>query len=107
MQVLPRQGSVLKACLLACALGLAGTDARAFDFFGLFGSDDKPPAASQTALPYVVTFAITGDDDVERSLKDASNLYRLRDNAPPDGDSLVRRAEADFAPLIDALWGAG
>ncbi|MET0429593.1 MAG: autotransporter assembly complex family protein [Microvirga sp.] len=92
---------------MACAVGLAGSDARAFDFFGLFGSDDKPPAASQAALPYVVTFAITGDDGVERSLKDASNLYRLRDAAPPDGDSLVRRAESDFAPLIDALWGAG
>nr|WP_204215977.1 autotransporter assembly complex family protein [Microvirga pudoricolor] len=93
--------------MLACALGLACSEAKAFDFFGLFGSSDKPPAASQTALPYFLTFTISGDDDVESALKDASNLYRLRENAPPDGQSLVRRVETDFAPLIDALWGAG
>ncbi len=44
---------------------------------------------------------------MEGRLLDASNLYRLRQDAPPDGDTLVQRADADFAPLIDALWGAG
>ena len=26
---------------------------------------------------------------------------------PSDGDSLARRAQADFGPLLDALWGLG
>ena len=30
-----------------------------------------------------------------------------RDDAPPDGDSLARRAMRDFSPIVDALWGAG
>src|SRR5690606_39251973 len=30
-----------------------------------------------------------------------------RQDPPPDGQTLVRRAEGDLAPLIDALWGAG
>jgi translocation and assembly module TamA len=108
MQGLPRRGAVyLSASLFALAAVLSSGEARAFDFFGLFGSDDKPPAASQDALPYAVTFDITGEDDVESNLKDASTLYGLRDNAPPDGESLARRAETDFAPLIDALWASG
>ena len=38
---------------------------------------------------------------------DASSLYKLRKDAPPDGEALARRAESDFGPMIDALWGAG
>ena len=41
------------------------------------------------------------------SVKDASSLYSLRKDAPPDGEALARRAQGDFAPVIDALWGAG
>ena len=40
-------------------------------------------------------------------MKDASSLYSLRKDAPPDGEALARRAQGDFAPVIDALWGAG
>ena len=40
-------------------------------------------------------------------MRDASSLYSLRKDAPPDGEALARRAESDFAPVIDALWGAG
>ena len=84
------------------------TVARAFDFFGLFGSDDTPPAVSQTAISYSFTVEVVGDDSaLKNAVKDASSLYRLRKDAPPDGEALARRAESDFAPLIDALWGAG
>ena len=38
---------------------------------------------------------------------DASSLYKLRKDAPPDGDALARRAQSDFGPIIDAMWGAG
>ncbi len=39
--------------------------------------------------------------------QDASSLYALRRDAPPDGDTLARRALRDFAPLIDAAWASG
>jgi translocation and assembly module TamA len=80
--------------------------ASALDFFGLFDSQ-AAPQPSPTTLPYKVDFEVKGDDAVERALEDASNLYKLRDTPPPDGESLVQRATTDFGPLIDALWGAG
>ena len=82
--------------------------ARAFDFFGLWGSDETPPPISQANIPYIVTVEVTGDDSaVKTAVRDASSLYRLRKDAPPDGEALARRAQSDFAPVIDALWGAG
>ena len=44
---------------------------------------------------------------LKNAVKDASSLYKLRKDAPPDGDALARRAESDFGPIIDAMWGAG
>ncbi|GEO17030.1 autotransporter assembly complex protein TamA [Microvirga aerophila] len=108
MRLFPwRKAALLSACLV-CTGGFASVEAQAFDFFGLFGSKDNPPAPSPTALPYAVTFDVTGDGkSIERTLQDTSSLYRLRTDAPPDGESLVRRAQADFGPLLDALWGLG
>ena len=84
------------------------TVAQAFDFFGLFGSDDTPPAVSRAAIPYSFTVQVAGDvSGLKDSVKDASSLYSLRKDAPPDGEALARRAQGDFAPVIDALWGAG
>jgi translocation and assembly module TamA len=82
--------------------------AQAFDPFGWFGGDDTP-AVSTSALPYKITFeARTGaGENLEQALKDASNLYRLRSDAPPDGETLIRRAQTDLMPLVSALWGAG
>jgi translocation and assembly module TamA len=81
--------------------------ARAFDFFGLWGSDETPPI-SQANIPYTLTVEVTGDDGaVKTAVRDASSLYSLRKDAPPDGEALARRAQSDFAPVIDALWGAG
>ncbi len=78
----------------------------ALDLFGLFG-DDKPPAASAQALPYLIEFHTGDSSDLKDALQQASTLYRTRQEPPPDGDTLVRRAEGDLAPMIDALWGAG
>jgi translocation and assembly module TamA len=84
------------------------TVAQAFDFFGLFGSDDTPPPISRASIPYILTVEVAGDDGALKSaVRDASSLYRLRKDAPADGEALARRAESDFAPVIDALWGAG
>ena len=99
-----RAVSALGAGLIVLGVSAA---ARALDFFGLFGSE-APPPISATALSYAVTIDIAGDDNALASAAmDASSLYKLRQDAPPDGDSLARRATRDFAPLIDALWGAG
>jgi translocation and assembly module TamA len=98
-----------RARALAAALILLGASAgaNAFDFFGLFGSE-APPPVSTTALSYAVTITVTdGDKSLANAVMDASSLYRLRQDPPPDGDSLARRATRDFAPLVDALWGAG
>ncbi len=93
-------------CCLSTVLFGPGP-AHAFNFFGLFG-DDKPPAVSQSALPYLLEFqAGEGSKDLRESLEQASTLYRTRQDPPPDGEALVRRAEGDLAPLIDTLWGAG
>ena len=84
----------------------------AFDFFGLLG--DEPPAVSQKSLPYSMKFNIvggpadwTGASELTEPLQEVSNLYKLRQNAPIGGASLVQRAAGDLAPMLDALWGAG
>ena len=60
------------------------TVAEAFDFFGLFGSDDTPPAVSRAAISYSFTVQVTGDASaLKDSVKDASSLYSLRKDAPP------------------------
>lgn len=103
-----RNVAILSACLLVYPATFESSRAQGFDFFGLFGSRDDPPAPSAGALPYAMTFTISGgDEDIEETLKNTSTLYRLRGDAPPDGEALVRRAQSDFAPLIDALWGLG
>lgn len=92
-------------CLVSVLIG--PSPALAFDFFGLFG-DDKPPAASRQALPYLLEFQTgEGSKDLKEALEQASTLYRTRQDPPPDGETLVRRAEGDLAPMLDALWGAG
>ena len=97
----------LLVLLVLAALVEADRPARAFDLFGLFGGESAPEPSAE-ALPYDVTFETRGDaDDVENALQQASNLYKLRRDAPPDGETLVQRVRSDFAPLIDALWSLG
>ncbi len=62
---------------------------------------------SAAALPYSVRFQGVEDEDLLQALKDTSGLYRLRNDAPPDGEGLLRRAEADAPRLVDALSGFG
>ena len=96
----------------AAIMILSGADpAAAFEFFGLFGSD-KPPAVSPATLPYTITVEGKGrdtddDSDVEQALRDASATYKLRHEAPVDGDGLARRLQADTGPTLDALWALG
>lgn len=83
--------------------------ALAFDFFGLFGgSKEEPPPVSPKTLPYKIIFTNGKvSSDLKTALRDISVLNKLLKEAPPDGDTLVARAEADLPRLIDALWGNG
>lgn len=101
-----RRPATALMCVTVLICAGAGGSARAFDFFGLFGRDSVPEP-SGSALPYELSFEVRGDGDVESLLRQASNLDKLRRDAPPDGDTLVQRVRADFPPLIDALWSAG
>ncbi len=90
---------------LGLNIGLAES-ARAASFFGLFGSDEQPPAPTPETLPYQVEFN-AGESATAGILRDTSDLYRLRLEPPPNGDGLARRVEADLPRLLDALWGEG
>ena len=102
-----------RACQTACMgmllVGAAADpqSARAFDWFGLFGSDEELPIPSAGSLPYTVMIQGIDNDDVLKALKDTSTLYRLRQEAPPDGEGIVRRAEEDLRRLSDAISGFG
>ena len=95
----------LAAAVVACS---PGDSAQAFNFFGLWGSDESPPPVSRTTISYAVTIDVAGGDSgLKNGVMDASSVYKLRTDAPPDGDALARRAQSDFGPIIDAMWGAG
>lgn len=100
-----RRRRLIGAIVVLSLICIPAGPVQAFDFFGLFGSKDPEP--SPTALPYKVEFVAHGDGDADDTLQEASSLHNLRGTPPPDGESLVQRVRADFAPMIDALWGAG
>jgi translocation and assembly module TamA len=82
--------------------------ARAFDFFGLLGSEEEPPAPSQEAIPYRIE--IVGLDDfpqLQRALEDSSSAFRLRMQPPAAGAGLARRVVTDLPRLVEALWANG
>ena len=82
--------------------------ARAQSFFDFLPWGQKAPEPSASTLPYELTVVVAGDEKgVKQAVLDASTLQRLRSDAPPDADALVRRAELDLPRVIDALWGAG
>ena len=58
-------------------------------------------------MPSRSTSHATTTDSRTRFRTPPSSLYKLRRGLAPDGDALARRAQSDFGPIIDAMWGAG
>ena len=99
---------VVCVCVLAGLMALPGHEARALDILGFLGLGDKTPAPSPTTYPYQLTVEAPGaPKDVRQAAEDASNLSRLKTEAPGAADQLVRIAEADLPRITDALWGLG
>jgi translocation and assembly module TamA len=95
------------AWLLSSLFLLSTPDgARATWLFGLFGAEDDLPSPGPEILPYSLKFDAAGAD-VVGDLQDASDLYRLRMDPPPNGEALSRRVAADLSNLLDALWANG
>ncbi|AMJ59494.1 autotransporter assembly complex protein TamA [Bosea sp. PAMC 26642] len=103
-------GGAVATLLVVQALPAQAFDLSSLDIFGWFGSKEEPPAPSATTLPYQLQFDLGDAPDAKvltRSLQDASLLYRLRQDSPPDGETLARRMAADLNPVVDALWSQG
>ena len=100
------RGSALFGAVIA-TLAMAAQPALALDFLGWFGLGEKPPAPSATTITYEVQFPGVTDKDLLQALRDASTLYRLRQDPLPDAESLLRRSQVDLPHLTSALWGAG
>jgi len=66
-------------------------------------------AALQAAdpQPYTVAIEPTGEDDLDRTLRDASSLISLREKAPVGPFALVTRAREDIDRLVTALHSFG
>jgi translocation and assembly module TamA len=104
-----KRASFIFISLVAALLTPSAADqARAFDFFGLLGSEDEPPAPSPEALPYKIEFAGLGDDaNLAQHSKDASTSWRLRLQPPVGGAALTQRVIADMPRIGETLWGDG
>ncbi len=99
---------LIVAAAAAVTLFSGPEGAHAFSFFGFFGSEETPPPVSGTAISYSVTIDVGGGDSgIEAAVMNASSLYKLIKDPPPDGDALARRATNDFGSIVDALWGLG
>ncbi|MEP9376751.1 autotransporter assembly complex family protein [Aquabacter sp. CN5-332] len=96
------------------ALALAGP-ARAADdptffdqaiaWFNPNAAKSEPPVAD--AVPYAVTFDVSGDSAVRGAITDASNLETLKRSPPAGAAGLVRRALADQDRIVAALYSEG
>ena len=106
-------GTLRRVCICAVvASPLLASDAHANEptFFdrviAWFNPDMGPPDTSvPNATPYTVTFEITGAErSVRSAVIDASNLERLKRQAPAGAAGLIRRAFADRDRILAALY---
>ncbi|WP_244644110.1 autotransporter assembly complex protein TamA [Azorhizobium oxalatiphilum] len=78
---------------------------KAMAWFNPNAAKNQPAVADAT--PYALTIDVTGDSAAKSAVTDASNLERLKTNAPSGAAGLVRRALADRERIIAALYAEG
>ena len=78
---------------------------QALAWFNPNATRTEPPATD--AVPYEVTFDVTGDASAKGAISDASNLESLRRTPPSGAAGLVRRALADQDRIVAALYAEG
>ncbi len=107
-----RRGSHVLVLTVAAALAgsFSASEAAADDrslldrLTGLFSRSQPDGPQAPDAVSYNLDIRITGDDDVESAVEDASNLERLKKSAPSGTAGLVQRALADEERVLAALY---
>jgi translocation and assembly module TamA len=86
--------------------------AAAFELFGIrfFGREPDPEDLPVgTPQPYEVTFTVAAgdDEDIEDTLKGASNLWRNREEPASGASGLLAAARGDYRRLLGTLYAQG
>lgn len=101
------------AAFATVVLCCAGTQARAFEIFGIKFFERQNEAEPEDVIGepqrYAVTFTVTGDPsgDIESTLKNTSNLWNDRDKPASGAAGLLAKARGDYQRLLYALYGVG
>lgn len=102
-----------RRCLAATALvamfaAAAPVPAGAIEIFGLRLFEPKEDPADEiigNPQPYEVTFSVTGENgEIERQLKNASNLWADRDKPASGAAGLISKARGDYRRLLYKLY---
>lgn len=105
----PRGCCCALAALVLASSAQAAEDPTFFDqaiaWFNPNAAKSEPPAPD--AVPYAVTFEVTGDSAVRSAITDASNLETLKNSPPSGAAGLVRRVLADQDRIVGALYAEG
>src|SRR5690606_25898197 len=107
-----RRGSHVLVLTVAAALAgsFSASEAAADDrslldrLTGLFSPSQPESPQAPDAVAYNLDIRISGDDDVESAVEDASNLERLKKSAPSGAAGLIQRALADEERVLAALY---
>lgn len=101
-------GLRLAATILLSSTVLA--PAAAFELFGIkffekaTDPEDVPVGEPQ---PYEVTFTVAPDDELEGTLKTASNLWGDREEPASGASGLLAKARGDYRRLLGTLYAQG
>ena len=103
-------GRLSLALASACILSLAAV-APAFplELFGrkFFEAKDETIVVPD-AQPYTLDLIVTGgDDDLSKSIRNASSLAREEERPPPGTAGLIARARGDYGRILAALYAQG
>lgn len=98
---------------LLTALPISTQNAAAFELFGrcIVGpcetEAERDAASFIDPLRYETTITVDGDDDIDKAVRAASELWRGRDDAVGGSAGLIARAKADYTRMLAALYNQG